>query len=130
MSDATRGDNMQIYVFRRDVFTGPPIDLTGFEVEATDGHLGRIDEATYQNGMGCLVVDTGFWIFGKKRMLPAGVVTGVDAEERKVSVALTKDEVKEAPDYDAQRHRDDEDRYHDEVGGYYDREYERNDTTG
>jgi hypothetical protein len=120
---------VQIYVYRRGVFTGPPVDLTGFDVEATDGSIGRIDEATYDDGSGCLVVDTGFWIFGKKRMLPAGVVSGVDAGEKKVFVSLTKDEVKQAPDYDAVRHRDDEAGYHQDVGGYYEREYERNDTT-
>ena len=27
-----------------------------------------------------LVVDTGFWIFGKKRLIPAGVVTHVDPD--------------------------------------------------
>jgi hypothetical protein len=124
-----RGDDVQIYVFRKDVFAGPPIDLTGFDVEATDGSIGKIDEATYDDGSGCLVVDTGFWIFGKKRMLPAGVVTGLDADAKKVFVSLTKDEIKQAPDYDADRHRDDEPGYHDEVGGYYEREYERNDTT-
>jgi hypothetical protein len=120
---------VQIYVFRREVFAGPPIDLTGFDVEAADGSIGRIDEATYDDVSGCLVVNTGFWIFGKKRMLPAGVVTGVDSEQNKVFVSLTKDEIKQAPDYDAERHRDDEQRYHEEVGDYYAREYDRNDTT-
>jgi hypothetical protein len=105
-------------------------DLVGFDVEATDGRIGDIDEATNEAGSAYLVVDTGFWIFGKKRMLPAGVVSGVDADEKKVFVSLTKDQVKQAPDYDAGRHRDDEAGYHDDVGGYYEREYERNDTTG
>ena len=45
-------------------------DLTGWDVEATDGHIGKVDEATYEDASSCLVVDTGFWIFGKKRMIP------------------------------------------------------------
>ncbi len=111
---------MEIFAFRIDVFPGPPIDITGFDVEAQDGHIGKIDEATYEDGVGCLVVDTGFWIFGKKRMLPAGVVTRVDPDEKKVYVSMTKDQIKQAPDYNPDRHRDDESGYHDEVGGYYD----------
>ena len=46
------------------------------------------------------MVDTGFWIFGKKRMIPAGVVRAIDVDEKKVFVAMTKDEIKGAPDYD------------------------------
>ena len=111
---------MSIYAFRAEVYVSAPPDLTGYDVEATDGHVGKVDEATMAEGGTCLVVDTGFWIFGKKRMLPAGVVQSIDADERKVFVAMTKDEIKGAPDYDEQRHRTDEPGYHDEVGAYYD----------
>ena len=111
---------MDIYAFRADVFVTPPPDVTGFDVEATDGHIGNIDEATMADDATCLVVDTGFWIFGKKRMIPAGVIRAVDVDEKKVFVAMTKDEIKGAPDYDHEHHRRDEPGYHDEVGGYYD----------
>jgi hypothetical protein len=111
---------MDIYAFRAEVYVPAMPDLTGFDVEATDGHIGKIDEATMAAGATCLVVDTGFWIFGKKRMLPAGVVRGIDVDEQKVFVAMTKDEVKGAPDYDEDHHRRNEREYHDEVRGYYD----------
>ena len=110
---------MNIYTFRAEVYVPVP-DLTGYDVEATDGHIGTIDDATMAEGATCLVVDTGFWIFGKKRMLPAGVVSAIDADERKIHVAMTKAEIKNAPDYDEDRHRKDEPGYHDDVGGYYD----------
>ena len=32
---------------------------------------------------------------------------------------MTKDEIKSAPDYDPDRHRQDQNLYRDEVGGYY-----------
>ena len=54
-------------------------------------------------------MDTGFWIFGKKRMIPAGVVTSVDHEDETVSVGMTKDQIKSAPDYDKQDTYDDRD---------------------
>ena len=92
-------------------------DITGYDVEAEDGSIGKIDEATYENGEGALVVDTGFWIFGKKRMLPAGVVQGVDEDKRKVFVSCTKDEIKNAPDYDELRRN--EAAYRKDVGTYY-----------
>ncbi len=57
-------------------------DLTGYHVEATDGGIGKIDEATYDEGSSCLVVDTGPWIFGKKVLLPAGIVESVDHDEQ------------------------------------------------
>jgi hypothetical protein len=111
---------VEIFVFRTNVFAGPPIDLTGFDVEAGDGHIGKVDEATYQEGTGCIVVDTGFWVFRKKRMLPAGVIERVDSSEKKIYVSMTKDQIRHAPDYNSDRHRDDEPGYHDEVGNYFD----------
>ena len=49
-------------------------DLTRFDVEATDGSIGHVDEASYDVGASYLVVDTGPWIFGKKVLLPASVI--------------------------------------------------------
>jgi len=97
-------------------------DITGYDVEATDGDIGKVDEATYDNGEGALVVDTGFWIFGKKRMLPAGVVQGVDEDNRKVFVSCSKDEIKQAPDYDERRRN--EETYRKDVGSHYGSQYE------
>lgn len=77
------------------------VDMTGFDVEATDGSIGTVDEATLDVGAGYLVVDTGTWIFGKKVLLPAGLVAAVHREDGKVFVELTKDEIKDAPEYDA-----------------------------
>jgi hypothetical protein len=92
-----------LYTYRVDVFAAEPIDLTGFDVEASDGHIGKVDEATLDAGGSYLVVDTGFWIFGKKRMIPAAVVTRVDPDSKNVYLAMTKDNVKSAPDFDAAR---------------------------
>ena len=85
-------------------------DLVGFDVEATDGRIGNIDEATNEAGSAYLVVDTGFWIFGKKRMIPAGVVQRIDDTDRKVFVGMTKDQIKSAPDFE-DVHRTDRDLY-------------------
>jgi hypothetical protein len=75
-------------------------DLVGYEVEAEGGSIGKVDEASTETAAQWLVVDTGFWIFGKKRVIPAGVVVGMDHDGRRVILSMTKDQVKAAPDYD------------------------------
>ena len=75
-------------------------DLAGFGVEAIDGAIGKVDAATEETDQSLLVVDTGPWIFGKRVMLPAGVVDRIDYSARKVFVHRTKDEIKHSPEYD------------------------------
>jgi hypothetical protein len=74
-------------------------DLVGYEVEAEGGSIGKVDEASTDTAAQWLVVDTGFWIFGKKRVIPAGVVVGMDHDGRRVIIGMSKDQVKAAPDY-------------------------------
>ncbi|MGH2498934.1 MAG: PRC-barrel domain containing protein [Candidatus Limnocylindria bacterium] len=94
-------------------------DLTGFTVEALDGSIGKVDEATYDVGRSFLVVDTGPWIFGKKVMLPAGVIGRIDTEARKVFLDRTKEQIKNAPEFDEARLRDTT--YREDLGTYYGR---------
>jgi hypothetical protein len=92
-------------------------DLTGFSVEAIDGSIGKVDEASNDVGGSYLVVDTGPWIFGKKVLLPAGVVQDVDLDAEQVFVNRTKDEIKNAPEFDQDAFRDDS--YRNDISGYY-----------
>jgi hypothetical protein len=101
----------------RDTARSQATDLVGFQVVATDGAIGNLDAATYDVGGSYIVVDTGFWIFGKRRMLPAGVIDRIDYDARKVHVHLTKDQIHEAPDYDTERER--EEAYRQDIGTYY-----------
>ena len=71
-----------------------------YEVEASDGSMGKIDTSSAEAGSAYVVVDTGFWIFGKKRLVPAGLIDRVDRQNEKVFVRLTKEQVKNAPDFD------------------------------
>jgi hypothetical protein len=104
-----------------DLWTYPKtvgrIDLTGFEVEAVDGSIGKVDEATQDVGEDYLVVDTGVWIFGKKVLLPAGLVERIDRDEEKVWVDRTKSEIESAPEFDKDNYRGSD--YRSAVGGYY-----------
>ena len=93
------------------------MDVTGYKVEATDGDIGKVDDASYEVGSGYIVVDTGPWILGKKVMLPAGVIRRVDVSDKKVHVDRTKDEIKSAPEFDEKAYKERE--YRDSLGGYY-----------
>jgi hypothetical protein len=95
--------------------------LDGFSVEATDGSIGKIDESTYDVGASYVVVDTGPWIFGKKVMLPAGVIDRVDYDDEAVFVVLTKEQIKNAPEFDEAGYRDDA--YRSQLGAYYSKQY-------
>ena len=93
------------------------VDIVGFEIEATDGGIGKVDEATYDVGSSYVVVDTGPWILGKKVMLPAGVIQRVDLDSQTVFVDRTKDEIKNSPEFDENMYQDES--YRTQLGSYY-----------
>jgi hypothetical protein len=105
----------ELWMYREQTLAGT--DLTGFTVEAIDGKIGKVDEATNEAVGSYLVVDTGPWIFGKKVLLPAGVVRDVDLDAETIFVNRTKDEIKDAPEFDEKSYRDPD--YRNEIGGYY-----------
>ena len=106
---------VDIWTYREQ--SGMVGDVTGYSVEALDGGIGKIDEASNDVGASFIVVDTGPWIFGKKVMLPAGVISRVDRQDETVFVNRTKEQIKNAPEFDADRYR--EGTYRGELGTYY-----------
>jgi hypothetical protein len=104
-----------IWRYREQTMLGS--EILGHKVEAMDGSIGKIDDATDDVAGSYVVVDTGPWIFGKKVMLPAGVIDRVDRENETVYVNRTKDEIKNAPEFDEDRHRDET--YRSDLGSYY-----------
>jgi len=94
-------------------------NLVGYSVEALDGGIGKIDEATNDVGAAYVVVDTGPSIFGKQVMLPAGVISRVDHDDETAFVNRTKEQIKNAPEFDEDDYRDDS--YRSGLGSYYDR---------
>ncbi|MFF3611686.1 PRC-barrel domain-containing protein [Streptomyces sp. NPDC002580] len=96
----------------------PDADLTGYKVEATDGHIGKVDKHSDEVASQYIVVDTGVWIFGKEVLLPAGTIRSINHEDRTVHVDRTKDEIKSAPEFDKEKHLGDP-HYRDQLGGHY-----------
>jgi hypothetical protein len=120
-----RGTEGSIGVAVVDIWTfetDPPlrgVDLTGYSVEATDGKIGKVDEATYEVGGSYLIVDAGPWIFGNKKViLPAGIVERVDEKTETVFVNRPKEEIANAPEYDEERGHH-ERAYRQRLGSYY-----------
>ena len=106
---------------RDDLWTYPDsvgrLDVTGYDVEAVDGEVGTVDETSLDAGTAYLVVDTGRWIFGKKVLVPAGIVERVDRDDEKVYVGRTKDELAQAPEFDDHRYQESE--YREQLSAYY-----------
>jgi hypothetical protein len=92
-------------------------DITGYSIHATDGDIGKVDKANNETGSSYLTVLTGPWIFGKTVMLPAGVVERIDHENETVYVRSSKEDIKNAPEYDESTHEGEP--YRIELGGYY-----------
>lgn len=106
---------VELWTFRTESAIG--MDLTGFTVDAIDGKIGKVDEATQEAGGSYIVVDTGPWIFGKKVLLPAGVIRDVDLDTETIFVNRAKGEIKNAPEFDQKSYRDKG--YRSQVGDYY-----------
>lgn len=108
-----------VWTYHEDIYepdSPDRADLVGFSVNATDGSIGKIDAATYDAGSSYVVVDTGPWIFGKKVLIPAGVIQTVDFEDESVFVNRTRDEIKDSPRFDEVAFSDP---LKDDIGAYY-----------
>jgi hypothetical protein len=103
-------------------------ELTGYTVAAADGTIGQVDRQADHAGMRHLVVDTGVWVFGRSVLVPVGVVTGIDASGRKITLSCTRGEVKAAPRFRTDSETMDP-AYLARVGEYYHRLPPRETTT-
>jgi hypothetical protein len=108
------------WAYRADVAASGST-LVGYQVAATDGTIGTVDEASHEVNASYLVVDTGPWIFGRKVLLPAGTVESVDVEARKLYVDRSRDEIEKAPEHDPSGYAEQE--YRLALADYYARFY-------
>ncbi|MGJ6969119.1 PRC-barrel domain containing protein [Streptosporangium sp. G11] len=107
-----------LWSYREGVY-GPDetMSVIGFDVEAVDGKVGLVEEESNVTDDSYVVADVGSWLSGRKVVLPASTVTRIDRQERKVYVSRTKQEIQDAPEYDAATYR--QSVYRQELGGYY-----------
>lgn len=79
-------------------------DLMSYSLYSdTDEKVGSVEDILVERDghFRYLVVDTGFWIFGKKVLLPFGRARIDRAEQRVYATGLTKEQVEHLPEYDS-----------------------------
>jgi hypothetical protein len=77
-------------------------DVTGHHLQALDGEIGHVDDFIIDDGVWAiryLVVDTRNWWPGKKVLVSPQWIDRVSWTEGKVFVNLSRDAVKQAPEY-------------------------------
>ncbi|MEN9520293.1 MAG: hypothetical protein RLZZ381_2881 [Cyanobacteriota bacterium] len=87
--------------YKEEIFGGE--DIKSFSVyDHTDDKIGSVyDIIVDETGkFRYLVIDTGFWVFGKKVLLPVGRASIDYAQERIYAKDLTKEQVENLPQYD------------------------------
>jgi hypothetical protein len=78
--------------------------LRGLPVLATDGAIALVEDVLVAERtwtVRCLVVDTSNWIGGRSVLIAPSALTSVDAVNRQIHAALTRDEIKRSPSLDA-----------------------------
>ena len=96
----------ETYPDYRNTFEAQSIShLDDYSVYASDDDkVGSVDDGLFDSESGqfrYLIVDTGAWIFGKKVLLPIGRTRFDNSQQRVYVDGLTKEQVKNLPEYDS-----------------------------
>ncbi|MBC8006195.1 MAG: PRC-barrel domain-containing protein [Verrucomicrobia bacterium] len=77
-------------------------DVSGHDIQATDGEIGHVDDFIIDEdtwAIRYLVIDTQNWWTGKKVLVSPRWIRRVSWDEQKVYVNLSRDRIKESPEY-------------------------------
>ena len=78
--------------------------IRGYAVAASDGELGTVSDFLFDDAswlVRWLAVDTSNWLTGRKVLLPTSVLGRLDLKGEQFSVKLSRQQVKDSPDVDA-----------------------------
>jgi hypothetical protein len=83
--------------------------VSGYRIEATDGHMGHVkdfllEESTW--AIRYLVVNTSEWWIGHDVVVAVRWISSVRWMDNAVTVALTREAVKQSPSFDPERNLD------------------------
>jgi hypothetical protein len=81
-------------------------NLKGFEIRATDGELGTVNEFYFDDdtwAIRYLTVETGGWLGGREVLISPISVAYTDWQTKRLNVALTKKQVENSPNIDTHR---------------------------
>ncbi|HEY9878894.1 MAG TPA: DUF2382 domain-containing protein [Leptolyngbyaceae cyanobacterium] len=107
-------------------------DIKHYDVYAQDNDkVGSVHDILVDEVEGrirYLIVDTGFWVFGKKVLLPIGLARIDYSNKRVVASSLTKEQVENLPNVDDKLQKIDEE-HEEQVQGVYSSDKTRSATT-
>ncbi len=97
-------------------------ELRGYHIQGKDAAVGHVvdfivDDESWQ--VRYLVVDTSHWWFGRKVLIAPHWTSRVDWSEKKIDVDLTRDQIKDSPEWNAEAPVDRE--YEERLYDYYGR---------
>jgi uncharacterized protein YrrD len=81
-------------------------DLKGFDILATDGEIGNVEEFYYDDeqwAVRYIVVNTGSRLSGRQVLISPFSVTQVDRDNRKLHLDLTRERVEKSPNIDTHK---------------------------
>lgn len=76
-------------------------EVVGYRIHAADGEIGHVEDFLVDDqswAIAGVVVDTRNWLPGKKVRVPPQAIEHVDWRNREVSVRVTREELKRAPE--------------------------------
>lgn len=80
-------------------------EVHGYHIEATDDSIGHVGDFLFDDESWALrffVVDTRRWLPGRHVLISTDWIENVSWESRSVKVAMTREEVRNSPDFDHQ----------------------------
>jgi len=88
--------------YKEKIFDGEDIKKYSVYALEDEEKIGEVDDALIdeQGRFRYLVIDTGFWIFGKKVLLPTGRAKIDYSRNRVYTIGLTKEQAENLPKYD------------------------------
>ncbi|MBD2773992.1 PRC-barrel domain-containing protein [Iningainema tapete] len=104
--------------YANDIFDG--YDIKNFDVYADDDKVGSVTNVLVDENDGrfrYFIIDTGFWILGKKVLLPVGLARLNYDDKRLYVLGLTKEQVKNLPEFTENLALDND--YEERVRGVY-----------
>jgi hypothetical protein len=108
-------------IMTADIWTFPPTAdsirfLIGYDVVATNGKVGVIDDHSLASDSSYIVLNTGWWLFERKRLIPCGFISSIDGTNGKIRLSKSKREVRRAPMFRPIEHSTESGRYRDFYG--------------
>ena len=80
--------------------------VTGYHIQATDGDIGHVEDYMVDDHIWAIrymIVDTTNWWAGKKVLVAPAWIGQVDWARSKVHVTVTREQIKNSPEYDPTR---------------------------